>query len=265
MKIFISWSGNTSKEVAEYLRTWIEQIIQAAEPWISVEIDKGKRWNQEISLKLEESKIGIFCITKENLNAPWILFEAGAISKSPDSFVCTFLIDLVPTDLIGPLSLFQATKFNKEDLFKLLLTINQSIGKHKGRSLSQETLKSLFEKFYPELEVKIKQILASTKIDDGKEIRTDRELLEESIQILRSVKLVKSDSNIENEAKELLNFYANKYAKTVPGIEYYHVGTNEYINDFMKYIYDNPLLLKAFKGKDGLKNYIYNYYDGLPF
>ncbi|MGI4750677.1 MAG: TIR domain-containing protein [Janthinobacterium lividum] len=265
MKIFISWSGNTSKEVAEYLRTWIEQIIQAAEPWISVEINKGKRWNQEISLKLEESKIGIFCITKENLNAPWILFEAGAISKSHDSFVCTFLIDLQPTDLIGPLSLFQATKFNKEDVFKLLTTINQSIAKYGGRSLSIETLKSLFEKFYPELEIKIKQILSIIKSDDTQEIRTDRELLEESIQILRSFKLVKSDSTIEKEAKELLDFYAKKYAKMVQGLNYDEVGNDLHIDDFMKYIHDNPLLLKFFGGKDGLKSYISIEYDDLPF
>jgi hypothetical protein len=114
MKIFISWSGDKSKEIAEFLKNWIEQIIQAAEPWISVDIEKGKRWNSEISDKLENSKVGIFCITKENLNSPWILFEAGAISKSSDSYVCTFLIDINPTDLTGPLSLFQATKLKKK-------------------------------------------------------------------------------------------------------------------------------------------------------
>jgi hypothetical protein len=48
MKIFISWSGNKSKNVATYLKSWIEQIIQAADPWISVDIDKGKKWNGEI-------------------------------------------------------------------------------------------------------------------------------------------------------------------------------------------------------------------------
>lgn len=267
MKIFISWSGNDSKAIAEYLKKWIEQIIQAAEPWISVDIEKGKKWNSEIIEKLENSKIGIFCVTKENLNSPWILFEAGAISKTEDSYVCTFLIDLNPTDLTGPLSLFQATKFNKEDIFKLLVTINQSISNSGGKGLSMETLKDLFEMFYPQLEENIKSIIKNKKDanNGNKEIRSERELLEESVQILRQLKQSKLDNPIEKEAKELLNFYAEKYAKMVGGIKYYHVGTDEHIDEFMSRIQENPLLLKAFSGKPGLRNKVKSEFDGLPF
>jgi hypothetical protein len=35
----------------------------------------------EISKELEQSKIGIIAMTEENLTSPWIMFEAGAISK----------------------------------------------------------------------------------------------------------------------------------------------------------------------------------------
>src|SRR5680860_1889992 len=101
MKVFISWSGNESKEIAVFLKKWIEQIIQSAEPWISLDIEKGKRWNSEISASLEQSKVGIFCMTEKNLNSPWILFEAGAVAKSRDSYVCTFLMKLNPTDISG--------------------------------------------------------------------------------------------------------------------------------------------------------------------
>ncbi|WP_139959604.1 toll/interleukin-1 receptor domain-containing protein [Flavicella sediminum] len=267
MKIFISWSGNDSKAIAEYLKKWIEQIIQAAEPWISVDIEKGKKWNSEISEKLENSKVGIFCVTKENLNSPWILFEAGAISKTEDSYVCTFLIDLNPTDLTGPLSLFQATKFNKEDIFKLLVTINQSISNSGGKGLSMETLKDLFEIFYPQLEEKVKSIIENKKgaKKGGEEIRSERELLEESVQILRQLKQSKLENPIEKEAKELLNFYAEKYAKMVGEIKYYHAGTDEHIVEFMSRIQENPLLLKAYGGKAGLRNKVKSEFDGLPF
>jgi len=263
MKIFISWSGEKSKEIAEYMKNWIEQIIQSAEPWISVDIDKGKKWNSEISQNLEESKVGILCVTRDNIDSPWLLFEAGAISKSSDSHVCTFLIDLNPTDLTGPLSIFQATRFNKDDVFKLLTTINQIIQKQKGKSLSLENLKSLFEVFYPKLEEKIKSISGKNLKVNAKAIRTERELLEESVQILRALKLSKWGQ--ATDAKELLQFYAEKYAKMVGDIRYDETGTVEHLDKFMSYIKDNPLLIESFGSKDELKAYIKRHYDGLPF
>jgi len=268
MKIFISWSGDKSKKIAIYLKTWIEQIIQATEPWISVDIDKGKRWNSEIISKLEESKVGIICITRNNLNSPWILFEAGALSKTSDSYVCTFLIDLSPTDLTGPLSIFQATRFNKEDIFKLLSSINSKIHDSGLKELSPETLKSLFTVFYPQLEKNITDILKSNDEKKEKEIRTERELLEEAVQLLRKLGTPQNANNIEKEAKELLDFYAVKFAKSKDFMtkdDKWKVGTEDYIDEFMSYIHENPLLLKVFNGVIGLRSYVKIYYDGLPF
>jgi hypothetical protein len=59
MKVFISWSGERSRKVAEALQQWLPRVIQATEPWISTEISKGSRWGPEISSRLEESRIGI--------------------------------------------------------------------------------------------------------------------------------------------------------------------------------------------------------------
>jgi hypothetical protein len=57
----------------------------------------------------------------------WILFEAGALSKSLDkSRVCTLLFDLDAADVKGPLTSFQATKFVREDFKRLVATINNS-------------------------------------------------------------------------------------------------------------------------------------------
>ena len=36
MKIFISWSGEQSREMAEALRDWIPDVLPEAEPWMSV-------------------------------------------------------------------------------------------------------------------------------------------------------------------------------------------------------------------------------------
>ena len=81
MKVFISWSGETSKGLAEALREWLPAVIQAVNPYFSPDdVSKGSRWSSEISKELEDSAIGIICLTKENLEAPWIMFEAGALS-----------------------------------------------------------------------------------------------------------------------------------------------------------------------------------------
>jgi len=263
MKVFISWSGEKSKAVAEYLKKWLEQVIQFAEPWISIDMDKGKKWTVEISQGLEESKVGVFCVTMDNSTAPWMLFEAGAIAKYKDSYVCTFLIDIEPTDILGPLSIFQATKNNKEDIYRLLQTINQTIQKQEGKSVSNENLKSLFDVFYPKLEAEINAILQSNTLKKEKVRRSDRELIEEAVQILRLLKSQQTEPLVNS--KKLLDFYAMKYAKMVGGISSLDVGTDKYVNDFLKYISDNPVLLEEFGSVNNLKEFIISKYDGLPF
>jgi hypothetical protein len=84
-------------------------MIHAVEPWLSSDMEKGIRSGSEMAHALEKTKVGIICLTKENLGEDWILFEAGALSKTKDSHVCTFLLDLVPSDIKQPLAQFQHT------------------------------------------------------------------------------------------------------------------------------------------------------------
>jgi hypothetical protein len=151
MKIFISWSGERSRTVAEFLRYWIPEVIQAVQPWMSAEdIDPGVRWSAEIAGELEASKFGIICLTPENITTPWILFEAGALAKTLDStFVCPYLIDLEPTDLKNPLIQFQAAKADRDGTLSLLRSINQVVG---TTILPEDRLKRAFERWWPDLE-----------------------------------------------------------------------------------------------------------------
>ncbi len=56
--------------------------MQAVEPWMSTEIEKGKRWADEIMSGLEQAPIGILCLTQDNLDSKWLHFEAGALAKA---------------------------------------------------------------------------------------------------------------------------------------------------------------------------------------
>src|SRR5579863_2718491 len=112
MKVFLSWSGELSHKIAIEMRDWLPFVIQSVEPYVSSEdIDKGTRWSIDIAKELENSSFGILCVTPQNLDAPWLNFEAGALSKAFNTAsVSPFLFGLKPSDLKkSPLLQFQST------------------------------------------------------------------------------------------------------------------------------------------------------------
>ena len=83
MKVFISWSGDTSRMIADEIRKWLPGVLQAVKPYFSPDdIAKGTRWESEISKELEASSVGLLVITPDNIQAPWLMFEAGALAKN---------------------------------------------------------------------------------------------------------------------------------------------------------------------------------------
>jgi TIR domain len=183
MNVFISWSGERSKAIAEIFRDWLPKVIQVVRPYFSPsDVEKGSRWNSEISKKLEECKMGIFIITKDNLFSPWLLFEAGAISKNVDnSKVCPILFGVETSDIEGPLTQFQASYFDKIEVKKILKSINNELGDIK---LDEKILDEAYDTWWPKLESKIGGVEFNEKATNV-EIREDRELLEEVLEIVR--------------------------------------------------------------------------------
>jgi hypothetical protein len=185
MKVFISWSGSLSQRVAELLKEWIPNVLQNADPWISsADIAKGETWFGALSEKLAEISIGIICLTKENINAPWILFEAGSLSKGlTKNRVCTLLIESEPIDLQPPLSQFNATKPNKEDMAKLVQTINAS---DKGKMLPEARIQASFEKWWPKFEEQFQAAVKSLP-PSGKPKRSVDDMTVEILETVRDV------------------------------------------------------------------------------
>lgn len=184
MKVFISWSEKDSRKFGEALRDWLPVVLQFVEPYFTPsDVEKGSRWNSEIAKELESSKMGIICVTRENLHSDWVLFEAGALSKSLESSrVCPILFGIKNTDLAGPLKQFQTTEFNKNDFKKLVSAINANYGESK---LKEKVLESAFEKWWPELEIKVNDIFDKLDQTDEVPIREDRDLLEEILELSR--------------------------------------------------------------------------------
>jgi hypothetical protein len=186
LKVFISWSGDRSKAIAAAFKEWLPSVIQAVRPYFSPnDIDKGARWSSEISKELESASVGLICLTRENLTASWLMFEAGALSKSLDkSRVCPMLFGIEPSDMSGPLVQFQATSFSKEEVLKLLRTVNQQLD---STALEAKTLENVFEKWWPDLNSKITSILDDSPSAKDANLRTEREILEEVLQLTRSI------------------------------------------------------------------------------
>jgi len=157
MDIFISWSGERSKAVAEALKKWIPFFIHATKPWMSAsDIDPGERWNLKVAEQLQKSKIGILCLTPENLNAPWLIFEAGALSKTIEmTFVCPYLYEVSKRELLGPLSQFQAATTEKEETRRLIQTINNALGPD---AIAPDVLNKVFNRWWPDLKKEFKKV-----------------------------------------------------------------------------------------------------------
>jgi hypothetical protein len=186
MKVFISWFGDLSKRVATLLSTWLKDVLQAIEPWLSKDdIDKGKIWFGDITEQLSNTGVGILCLTGENKDAPWILFEAGALSKGlSESRVCPFLVNLQHSDLEPPLSQFNGTLPNKEDLLQLVKTIN---GERKDQALTEAQLSKTFEMWWPGFKMEFDKILANYKPQKQVPRRTTEAMVEEILELSRSI------------------------------------------------------------------------------
>lgn len=204
MGIFISWSGPKSKKVAEALREFLETILQATKPWVSsTDLVSGDRWNEEISKKLSDSQFGIICLTEHNINAPWVLFEAGALAKSVSTktYVCPYLVDLCPSQLAGPLALFQAREADKDGTLQLIEDINSILKKKNPDSyLKDERLQTLFEKMWPDFESTLNNLsdLETDKVltrDSENMVKEDT--VKEILEIIRSINSPDSDNNIK--------------------------------------------------------------------
>lgn len=181
MKIFLSWSGDRSKAVAAALRDWLPLILHYAKPWLSQrDIGAGERWALEIGKELEDSNFGIVVLTSDNLIAPWILFESGALSKAfAASAVVPYLVDVDFKDVTGPLDQFQAKKSDHGGTLELVAAMNS----RSADPLDQGRLEELFDALWPKLASKLAELPAPGKAEAKP--RSQNQVLEDVVASVR--------------------------------------------------------------------------------
>jgi hypothetical protein len=159
--------------------------MQNVEPWMSDhDIRVGTVWDAELTARLSEADVGIICLTPENLEEPWLLFEASAWSrsvKSDPTLVCTYLWEMKSTDVRPPLQRFQWATADQEGTRRLLTTMN--LGREESR-FSDEALNQIFSAWWPTLKSSLESIPPAPK--GTKAQRSEREILNEILQWCRA-------------------------------------------------------------------------------
>jgi tetratricopeptide (TPR) repeat protein len=184
MKVFICWAGKLSKEVASILHQYIPSIIQSLEVFMSQhDIDSGARWNFRLVEELSNTNFGILCLTPENLNKAWLLFEAGALSKNTEGAVCGLLLrGLSPSSIKDPLGQFQHRAFIESEFLALLYDLNKRI----DRPLNETVLKDIFQKMWPDIQACYERALSNTEDAEAPPQREQKEILDEILNSVRS-------------------------------------------------------------------------------
>jgi hypothetical protein len=215
MKVFISWSGNKSREVAGIIKWWLGKVHPAVRPWLSTsEIQAGDRWAAEIEMGLEGAVFGIICITPQNINSRWINYEAGAISRQVDGVktkVAAMLIDYSsPTELDMPLSQFNAVLPTNSGFEDLALSINSALEDRDRRDVGDLIYLNgiLWEELSRQLDA-----INVIEPDMTPRKRADSELLEELLIRVRGIDAY--INKIVSEAKQKSQTYSDNLGKTL--------------------------------------------------
>lgn len=186
MKIFISWSGPHAMAIAKVLKSWLKNTFDSADPWVSDEdISGGQVSLAEIDRALDGAQFGIVVTTKANQDAPWLSYEAGAMSREVDggeTRVMPMLVDLRVTDLTSPLKQYQAARFDAEGIGKMIKSIGEVLGLDKEQIDNKVTTRA------PDLEQLIAEISVPAPSAPTKPARPEVDVLDEIVTDLRALR-----------------------------------------------------------------------------
>ena len=186
MKVFLSWSEHRSRLAAEAFKSWIEEVVQCVEPWMSPDIDKGANWPSELSDRLATTSAGVVFLSRDNLASPWLHFEVGVLANSKGGRPCIVLLDILPTDVKGPLSLYQHTQCTEDDIRRLVQNLRAWAESEGEKVISASALDTLFKRSWPALAQSFGNLLKAGTTAEP--LRTVDDLSRETLTVVRSLR-----------------------------------------------------------------------------
>jgi hypothetical protein len=93
-----------------------------------LDLPPGGLWPIDLSKRLQETKAGILCITKDNTGSPWLNFEAGALARSVEgALIIPYAIDLDPSSIPNPIGHFQGVAATRRDTRRMITRLFEAL------------------------------------------------------------------------------------------------------------------------------------------
>lgn len=198
-------------------------MIQGLDVFMSKhDLESGTRWSDALARQLEGCNFGVLCLTPENLDKPWLLYEAGALTKQLAGKACGLLLGgMSPAQVTGPLAQFQNRQFTEPDIKQLVTDINQSL----ETPLEERQIDLIFGKWWPDLNRDYQAAITTPVEAHAAPKREQNEVLEEILVRMRTLErkmveapLSKSESRSQRKTRALLR-KANDLSKESVVIE----------------------------------------------
>lgn len=201
MTVFISWSGDRSKQVALVLKKRLGHVLQGIETFMSDEdIPSGTQWFAKIGNQLQEASFGIICVTPDNLNSPWLHFEAGAIGNQAEpTRVAPIAIDMKKETLPEPLGSFNAVDLTLDGFRRLVSSLHDSLQHNAPLPVVLEAAEYQWGLMETELEVPGGVAQPAPKFDVEQVLIEMRGILRDLAAQTRAPLRARDVSSVENE------------------------------------------------------------------
>jgi hypothetical protein len=178
--------------MAEALHGWLRRVIQSARPFHSdKDIESGAFWDEAIRANLKNARFAIVCCTPENVTAPWLNYEAGALAERLEGRTAPLLLGAKPAALgVSPVSRLHAQEADRVGVLHVIRSLNANL----LQPLEEGLLADEFADKWPRLEEKLRGIPAPTvKVDE----RSERDMLEEVVGLGRQLSSTSQNGRLE--------------------------------------------------------------------
>jgi hypothetical protein len=168
--------------MAEALHGFLRRVIQSARPFHSdKDIAAGDFGDPEIRAALKTVVFAIVCCTPENVTAPWLNYEAGAIAERLEGCTAPLILGSKPEALDrSPIFRLQAREADRAGTLFVVQSLNAKL----PQPLADDILAEAFDTHWTKLDETWKAIPAAVTKTPA---RTDREMLEEVVGLCREI------------------------------------------------------------------------------
>lgn len=193
------------------------------------DIGAGERWSEEIEMHLRASGFGVICVTSNNRQAPWLNFEAGAISNNfsekgdKKARVVPYLLDFGFADLKGPLATFHGKEADEKGTWELVFAINAITATHKLGAL-EKTFGAFWQDLLKKLDIARKNLQSSDSASQEAPKRSLDDKLDEVLLLMRNIPMSSSSRHTKilerfGRKDNTLEMQVNNYLQYLESID----------------------------------------------